>query len=281
MRAGFAGLGNLGKAVAGRLIDAEVNLTVWNRTPGKAAGLRAQQADTPAELTGLDVIFLCLFDSEAVEEVLTGEGGLLEGDLSGKVIVDLSTNHFLEAEGFHDLVAGLGGSYLEAPVVGSIVPASKGLLTILVSGDRDIFQNILPLLEILGKNIFYLGEPGLASRMKLVNNLVLGSFMAALAEALSLGIAAGLDKERVLEVLEAGAGNSMVLTAKKGKLLDEDFSPHFAVSAIFKDLHYTQDLARYLGRPLFTGSIAKELFGMGVARGFENEDFCSVFKVLK
>ena len=80
MRAGFAGLGNLGKAVAGRLIDAEVNLTVWNRTPGKAAGLRAQQADTPAELTGLDVIFLCLFDSEAVEEVLTGEGGLLEGD---------------------------------------------------------------------------------------------------------------------------------------------------------------------------------------------------------
>lgn len=281
MKAGFIGLGNIGKAIAGRLIEKGVDLTVYNRTLEKAAGLSAAIAEPPALVGENDTIFLCLFDSDAVEEVLTGDGGLMEADLAGKVIVDLTTNHFSEAENFHDLVSNLGGSYLEAPVVGSVIPASSGLLTVLVSGDEDVFSDTLPFLEMIGKNIFYLGDPGLASRMKLINNLVLGSFMAVLAEALTFGEAAGFDKGKVMEVLEAGAGSSMVLNAKKAKLLEEDFSPHFSVSAIFKDLHYLQDLAHHLGKPLFTGSVTKELFAMAVARGLEDRDFSAVYEALR
>jgi 3-hydroxyisobutyrate dehydrogenase len=281
MKAGFIGLGKIGKPIARHLIDAGVELTVYNRTTEKAAGLSAAIAESPAQVCENDTVFLCLFDSDAVEEVFTGDGGLLEADLSGKVIVDLTTNHFSEAENFHDRVAVLGGSYLETPVIGSVVPASSGQLTILVSGGEDTFNMTLPFLKIVGKKIFYLGEPGLASRMKLINNMVLGSFMTALAEALAFGEIAGFEKNRVLEILESGAGSSMLLNAKREKLLEEDFSPHFSVSAILKDLHYVQDLARQLGRPLFTGTMAEELFAAAVSKGMGDRDLSAVYEVLK
>lgn len=281
MNVGFIGLGNIGKAIAKRLLEKGIPLTVYNRTGSKAEGLDATIAATPTAACGGEVVFLCLFDSVAVEEVLTGDDGLLELDLSGKIIVDLTTNHFDDAEGFADTITALGGSYLEAPVIGSVVPASKGSLTVLVSGEEETYEKVLPYLQIIGSTIFFLGEPGLASRMKLVNNMVLGSFMTALAEGLSLGVSAGFTPETVLQVLEAGAGQSLVLTAKKAKLLENDFSPHFSVGAIYKDLHYMQDLARHMGRPMFTGSTAKELFAMAVKQGLEDEDFSAVYEALK
>ena len=281
MNVGFIGLGNIGKAIAGRLIEKGIPLTVYNRTASKTEGLDAAVAATPAAACAGEVIFLCLFDSAAVEEILTGDDGLLQLDLSGKTIVDLTTNHFEDAEGFADTISALGASYVEAPVIGSVIPAAKGALTVLVSGDEAAYEKVLSYLQIIGSTIFYLGEPGMASRMKLVNNMVLGSFMAAIAEGLSLGVAAGFTPETVLQLLEAGAGNSMVLSAKKAKLLENDFSPHFSVGAIFKDLHYMQDLAKQMGRPAFTGSTAKELFAMAIKQGLEDEDFSAVYEALK
>ena len=281
MNVGFIGLGKIGKAIAGRLIEKGTPLTIYNRTASKAEGLDATVAATPAAACAGKVIFLCLFDSAAVEDVLTGDDGLLQLDLSGKIIVDLTTNHFEDAEGFADTISALGASYVEAPVIGSVIPAAKGALTVLVSGDEAAYEKVLSYLQIIGNTIFYLGEPGLASRMKLVNNMVLGSFMAAIAEGLSLGVSAGFTPETVLQVLEAGAGQSLVLTAKKTKLLENDFSPHFSVGAIFKNLHYMQDLAKQMGRPAFTCSTAKELFAMAIKQGLEDEDFSAVYEALK
>ena len=161
------------------------------------------------------------------------------------------------------------------------LPISKGLLTILVSGKRPAYEEALPYLEKIGKDIFYLEEPALATKMKLINNLVLGSFMATLAEAIVLGEKTGIDKETVIDILSSGAGNSLVLNAKREKIINEDFSTHFSSSLIYKDLHYLQDLARTLKSPAFTASVTKELFAMTLLRGMEDLDFSAIYRVLK
>ncbi|MDH4322027.1 MAG: NAD(P)-dependent oxidoreductase [Desulfobulbaceae bacterium] len=282
MHLGFIGLGHLGKAIAGRLLDCGHTLTVFNRTPAKAEGMAVEVAPSPLTVLGkAEIIFLCLFDSMAVHSILTREDGLLAGDLAGKIIVDLSTNHFKEVARFHALCKEAGGLYIEAPVLGSVVPASQGALTVLAGGDRQGYESVRPVLENIGKHIFYLAEPALATKMKLINNLTLGSFMATIAEALSLGEEVGLTKEEILEILAVGGGNSLVLNAKKGKLLAEDFSTHFSNALIYKDLHCLQDLAYEHKKPLFTGAITKELYARTFAEGIDQEDFSAVYKLFK
>ena len=282
MKTGFIGLGSLGSAIAKRLMAEETELIVWNRTKEKALALGTEIAENPADLASRTaVVFINLFDSDAVMSVITGKGGLLEADLRGKIIVDTTTNHFERVKYFHDLLKSHGAFYLETPVLGSIVPALQGNLTVLISGDRGAYERALPLIEKIGRNIFYLEKPTLAVKMKLINNLVLGTLMASLAEAIAFGEGAGLEKEKVIEILSAGAGSSAVLNAKREKLLKEDFSAHFSSALMYKDLHYLQDLAKTLKRPLFTGSMAKELFGMTFSRGFGDLDFAAVYKILK
>ncbi len=282
MKAGFIGLGVLGKTIARRLIEQGVELVVWNRTIDKARDLGAEIAASPAGVIAkVPLVFLNLSDSGAVETVLRGENGLLAGGCAGKIIVDTTTNDFNAVASFHQWVRERGGAYLEAPVAGSVVPASKGALTIFASGERPAFEQARPYLEKIGQSIFFLEEVALATKMKLINNVVLGSFMATIAEAVTLGEAAGLGKAQVLECLAAGAGNSGVLNAKRQKLLDEDFSPHFSAALIHKDLHYAQALARALNRPLFTGSAVKELFALALMAGLEDRDFSVIYRVFK
>jgi 3-hydroxyisobutyrate dehydrogenase len=282
MKAGFIGLGHLGKAMAKRLIATNAELIVWNRTKEKAADLGVPVAENPAKLiSSVDVVFLSLFDSDAAAAVITGKNGLLEGDCKGKVVVDTTTNHFGRVEDFYRVISEKGASYLEAPVLGSVVPASKGELTVLVSGEEAAYEKSLPFLERIGRPIFYLIRPTLATKMKLINNLVLGAFMTSIAEAVVFAEECGVDKSAVLDILSAGAGNSAVLNAKKEMLLKEDFSRQFSFSLIYKDLHYMQDLARALKKPLFTGSIVKELYGMAFPRHIEDLDFSAVYRIMK
>ena len=280
MRIGCIGLGHLGMAIANRLIDCGHELTVWNRTAAKASALQATVAPTPAAVAeAVEQVHLCLFDSAAVREVLTGDHGLRTTDLRGKLLVDHTTNHFGEVLALHDLCARAGATYLEAPVLGSVVPAAQGRLTVLVSGSRAGFDRAEPVLRQLGTHLFPLEEPGLATRMKLVNNLVLAGLMAQIAEATAFAEAAGMDRTTALDILAAGAGQSMVLTAKRAKLESGDFSPHFTTSLMLKDLHILQDLAYAEGRPLFTGAMPRELFALAVAEGMEALDFSSVYRL--
>ncbi len=282
VKIGFIGLGHLGITIAKRLINENVELIVWNRTKGKASQLGVEIAKSPAKLiSDVEIIFLCLFDSKAVRAVISEKGGLLEGDCRDKVVIDTTTNHFEEVSHFHRVFKEKMAFYLESPVLGSVIPASQGMLTVLVSGDKTAYERALPLLKKIGKNIFYLEEIGLATKMKLINNLVLGSFMATIAEALSFGEKAGISREMILEILGAGAGNSMVLNAKKKKLLKDDFSTHFSSALMYKDLYYLHDLARAMKSPLFTGSIVKELYGMALAKGLDNFDFSIIYRVLR
>ena len=280
MRIGCIGLGHLGTAIANRLIDCGHELTVWNRTAAKASALQATVAPTPAAVAeAVEQVHLCLFDSAAVREVLTGDHGLRTTDLRGKLLVDHTTNHFGEVLALHDLCARAGAIYLEAPVLGSVVPAAQGSLTVLVSGSWAGFDRAEPVLRQLGTHLFHLEEPGLATRMKLVNNLVLAGLMAQIAEATAFAEAAGMERTTALDILAAGAGQSMVLNAKRAKLESGDFSPHFTTSLMLKDLHILQDLAYAEGRPLFTGAMPRELFALAVAEGMEALDFSSVYRL--
>jgi 3-hydroxyisobutyrate dehydrogenase len=282
MQLGFVGLGHLGKAIAGRLIDCEHTLIVWNRSAEKAKGLNAVLAQSPGEVARqADIICLCLFDSAAVHSVLNQKGGLLSAGLKGKVLVDHTTNHFRDVNAFHELCDRAGAIYLEAPVLGSVVPASQGALTVLVSGREEGYRKAEPVLTQIGKHIFYLGEPGLATKMKLINNLALGNFMATLAEAVAFAEKVGIGKDQVLDILNAGAGQSLVLNAKKAKLLNEDFSTHFSNALIYKDLHCLQDLANEEKHPLFTGAVTKELYARTFAEGIDGLDFSSIYKLFK
>jgi 3-hydroxyisobutyrate dehydrogenase len=282
MNAGFIGLGNLGKAMAQRLISQGVELTVWNRTPEKAQDLEAEVAASPADLIGgVPLVFVNVRDSTAVEAVLRGPEGLLQGDCTGKVIVDTTTNHFNAVTSFHQAAQERDATYLESPVVGSVGPAQQGTLTVFVSGTQSAFDQAKPYLEKIGSPIFFLGEPpGLATKMKLINNSVLASFMVTIAEALALGEQIGLDKERVLDLLSAGAGNSAILNAKREKLETEDFEPHFSAALMIKDLAHMEDLTEALGRPWLTGRVAEELFAMTRLKGLEDRDFSVVYRVL-
>lgn len=281
MPVGYIGLGNLGRAMAGRLIAEHVELLVWNRTRAKCDRIKAEAAESPADMiTRCDTVILNLFDSDAVFDVITGKNGLLAGACDGKLVIDTTTNHFESVLGFYDLLGQAGAKYVEAPVLGSVIPAASGTLTIAVSGDEDAYNAARPLLDLIGTKIFYLKKPGLASRMKLINNMVLGVFMTGIAESLALAEAAGLDQEVALDVLAAGAGNSLVLNAKRTNLLHREYPAHFSIDAIYKDLFYLQDLARQVERPLFTGSMARELFGLARKQGLGKDDLSAVHKAL-
>ena len=282
MAIGFIGLGNLGRAITARLASLGEELVIFNRDKKKIEDLPYTKANTPKELISkCEIIFLCLFDSDAVSNILKGENGLLCEELKGKTIIDLTTNHYERVLEFHSLVESCGANYLENPVFGSVAPALKGELTVVSSGKVEVFENVKPILEKIASNIFHLPTPSSATKMKLINNLCLGSFMATLAECTALAENCEIDKSKALEILGVGGGQSLVLKAKTQKLIDEDFSPHFSNNAINKDLHLLQDLAYNLKMPLYSAAMPKELFSKMKNLGKGEEDFSSIYQLFK
>ncbi|MDY3201317.1 MAG: NAD(P)-dependent oxidoreductase [Arcobacter sp.] len=282
MKIGFIGLGNLGQAICKRLSDVGETLIVYNRNKEKIENLPYEKVDTPRELLlKSDVIFMCLFDSDAVSHILSRENGLLCDEIKGKTIIDLTTNDYKDVLEFHDAINSMGGNYLENPVFGSVAPALKGELTVVSSGKEEIFKNVKPVLEKIAKEIFYLPVPSSATKMKLINNLCLGSFMATIAECTAMAESCDINKSKALEILGVGGGQSLVLKAKTQKLIDEDFSAHFSNNAINKDLHLLQNLAYELKKPLFSAAIPKELFSKMKMLGKGDEDFSSIYQLFK
>lgn len=282
MAIGFIGLGNLGTAITTRLSQLGETLVVYNRNIEKIKDLGYEIVSSPKEiLQKCDVIFLCLFDSEAVKQILTANNGLLCENLKGKTIIDLTTNHYEEVLEFHKLINDFGANYLENPVFGSVAPALKGELTVVSSGKTEVFEAMKPILEKIAKEIFHLPTPSSATKMKLINNLCLGSFMATLAECTALAESCEIPKAKALEILGVGGGQSLVLKAKTQKLIDEDFSAHFSNNAINKDLHLLQDLAYNLKLPLYSACLPKELFSKMKMMGKGEEDFSSIYQLFK
>ncbi|MEJ5338369.1 MAG: NAD(P)-dependent oxidoreductase [Aquificaceae bacterium] len=274
MRLGFIGLGSLGRAIVKRLVEQGVDVLLWNRTREKALELGLPVVESPADLIRqVDRVFIIVFDSQASEEVIFGKGGLVEGGVKGKTIVDMTTNHYAYARTAYEELSKLGAFYLDAPILGSVIPAQKGELTVLVGGDRERFEENRHIFEKFCKNIFYVGTAGNASKLKLINNIVLGGFMQVLSEAIALGELAGFSRELLINILESGAGKSYLLEVKKKKLLEKDYSVHFSVDLIHKDLHYAEDMIKDLGAFSFSVQNVKNAYALAKYLGMGGEDF--------
>lgn len=286
MKVGYIGLGNLGRAIAKRLVEQGVKLVLWNRTLSKAEEFAretgSEVARSPADLISrVDKVFLIVFDSEASEEVIFGKEGLIHGDIGGKTVIDMTTNHFKYVEVAGRELESVGAFYLDAPILGSVIPALRGELTVVVGGEKEKFEEVRPIFEKFCKHIFYVGKIGKATKVKLINNIVLGGFMDLLAEAIAIAERAGIGREEIIDILSAGAGRSYILDVKRKKILEEDFSPHFSVNLIYKDLHYVQDLIREVGLFSFTTSAVKETYGLARKMGLGDLDFSAVFKLFR
>src|SRR5215210_362128 len=193
MKLGFIGLGAMGAPMARNLLEAGHELAIWNRTPERVDPLveaGARQADSPADAaSGTRATILMVTNAEAVQEVLFGEEGVVEGLPAGGAVINMGTIGAVATTRIAEKLDHLGFSMLDAPVAGSTPVADAGELGIMVGGDEKTFKEFEPVLAAMGGKISYMGAVGSGARIKLINNLILGATMAVLAEGLALGVA--------------------------------------------------------------------------------------------
>ncbi len=278
---GWIGLGHMGLPMAKNLSKAGYDVKVWNRTLEKAKGSGLPYVeDVEQLLDDREVIITMLFGSESVKEVykkIFSSGK----NISGKTFIDMTTIHPETAKEIAEELLKRKADFLEAPVIGSVIPAKKGLLTIVVSGDEEVYSRHSDIFNILGKEIFFLGDYGTASTMKLVNNTVLGNILATICEAVIFAEKAGVNRETTLKILSHGAGKSMVLDAKMEKILHENYETHFSVNLIHKDLSYALDLSQRKQNPLIITAVSRELYNSAKANHLGELDFAAVLEVYK
>jgi 3-hydroxyisobutyrate dehydrogenase and related beta-hydroxyacid dehydrogenases len=280
MKVGLIGFGNLGSSIAKRLSSCGVEVVVYNRTKSKVKDFKT--VDYPYQLLEeTEIIIINVFDSLASKEVIFGEHGLVKGDIKSKIVVDTTTNHYNYVKEAYENLKNLGAYYLDAPVLGSVIPALKGELVMLIGGDEGAFKKAEDILKLFTKERIYLGAVPNGTYGKLLNNIVLGMFMDAISQSVGIGESIGFSKETVLKILELGAGNSYILNVKREKLLKEDFSPHFSVKAIYKDLHYAQELLKDFKLSSFSMASVREMYGLAVKNGLEDLDFSAILKLYK
>jgi glyoxylate/succinic semialdehyde reductase len=283
-RIGFVGLGIMGYAMAFNLLKAGYSLTVWNRSPDKCDDLAAggaAVANTPADVVkNSDIIIAMLSDREACVEVALGDDGIAGAMTPGKGYVDVSTVDAATAIRVATAVRSNGGLYLEAPVSGSKGPAEQGQLVFLTGGDEELFTASAPLLDVMGKASFFLGEAGAGARMKLVVNMVMGSMMAALAEGLTLAESSGLDKKDVVDVLNLGAMACPMFALKGPAMVEGKYPTAFPLKHQQKDLKYALELAEEVGVKVPTAVAANGEFEAGLGQGLGDADFSAVLEAV-
>lgn len=281
---GFLGLGIMGSPMAKNLLKAGFPVIVWNRSSDKChelAALGAKVAATAAEVTAsCDITFAMLADPAAAEAVCFSPDGALQGIGEGRGYVDMSTVDADTSQKIGAAISFKGGRFLEAPVSGSKKPAEDGTLIILGAGDRDLFEEALPVLEKMGKKVIFLGELGNGARMKLIVNMVMGGMMTVFCEGLALAAKAGLRSSAFLDVLDSGAMANPMFKMKGAQIAQGNFAPAFPLKHMQKDLRLAVALGDTLGQPLFSASAANELFKKGKVRGLSDQDFCAVFQAI-
>jgi 3-hydroxyisobutyrate dehydrogenase-like beta-hydroxyacid dehydrogenase len=284
-RIGFIGLGLMGQHMARRLLEAGHPLTVWNRTADKAKALRAAGAawaESPKALAqGSDVVITMVTDSAASEQVACGPDGVLDASHSGLVLIDMSS---ITPEMSRSLAAraqAKGAAMLDAPVTGAPRVASEGKLGIMVGGPRETFEACLPILHVVGVKIVYAGASGMGSTLKLVNNLILGVAIHASAEALVLATKAGLDPQVVIDITSVGGARTGAMETRGPRMVQRDFSPHFSVNNMYKDLSNVVKLADECGVSLPVAGAAREILRAAKSQGKGDLDSCVVMTVLE
>ena len=279
------GLGIMGTGMAGRLLSAGFPLTIYNRNQAKAeaiAGAGAMLAKTPREAAGnADVVISMVSDDVASREVWLGENGALSGARAGSHLIESST---LTVKWVMELAAAAtqkSCAFLDAPVTGSKPQAAAGQLLFLVGGSADALATVRPVLAVMGRDAIHLGPTGSGARLKLINNFLCGVQAASLAEAMSMIDAGGLDPEKALAVLTAGAPGSPLIKTVSARVAARDTDRNFILRLMAKDLGYARDEAQRNGFTSEMASAALRVFTGAIEKGHGDEDFSAVVNSLR
>jgi 3-hydroxyisobutyrate dehydrogenase/2-hydroxy-3-oxopropionate reductase len=283
---GFLGLGLMGYPMARNLLRAGHEVAVWSNTTDKARKLAVDEkgtfCSTPKDLAALaDVIFLCVGDTAMANEVILGDEGVIQGARPGSVVVDCSTIAVADSRHIGAALKAKGCDFLDAPVTGSTPGAESGNLTFMIGGDQAVFNRIRPLLDPMGKKIYFCGAAGMGLQAKLTQNLVLSNILMAFNEGMILATKGGVDPQLMLEILDNSAAKSGLIAYKAPFVFRRDFTTNFSVKWMHKDIGLMLESGKELGVPLYLTGLTRQLFQTAIAAGHGDEDICSTIKVLE
>ena len=277
---GLIGLGLMGKPMARNLLKAEFPLVVWNRTRAKGEDLvqeGARWGESPRQLAAqVDVLITIVSDPPALEQVLWGAEGAIEGLRKGAALIDSSTVSPGLARRAAVACAERGADFIDAPVTGGDWGAKKGELVFMIGGEARVLERVQPVLSALGKKFFHLGPNGAGQTVKLAMNLILALEVDAFAEALALVTASGVKGESLLEVLQSSMGRAPLLDIKAPLILNGNYTPSFPLRLMHKDMGLALDLARESRISLPAAAAAYSTYSAVKAAAKEDLDYAAV-----
>jgi 3-hydroxyisobutyrate dehydrogenase-like beta-hydroxyacid dehydrogenase len=280
----LVGLGNMGAAIAERLLDAGYPLRVYNRTPGRDSELvdrGASRLDSPAAALGEgELCITSLANDEAVEEVVLGDGGVL-ARAGGGVLIETSTVSVAASRRVAEAADGAGVAYLRAPLSGNPTALRNGKAAVIVSGPEEAARRCDELLTAIAPAFRYVGDGEDARVLKLVLQILIGGTAGILAEAVALGEAAGIERKTVLDVIGASVVGSAFVEYKSEPLLRDDYSATFTTAMMVKDADLIRELAREAGTDVPLTEAVRSLLGEACERGHADEDFMALLLLLQ
>ena len=280
MKVGFAGLGRMGSAMAPRLLEAGFELVVWNRTRSRAdvlAARGARLAETPRALASeVEVVISMLTEDAGVAALFGGPDGFLSTAVAGKLFIEMSTLRPATVRQLAESVAAAGGRLVDAPVIGTVVPAREGKLVALVGGGSEDVERAREVLRPLTRRIVHMGPLGSGALMKLVANLGLAVYLEALAEGLALGVRGGLEVAAMLEVIGDGPIAAPLLTLKAALLKGGEGAVAFDLASLRKDLFSALAEAGAAGVPMPASAGALGAVSAACAAGWAARDIAEL-----
>jgi 3-hydroxyisobutyrate dehydrogenase-like beta-hydroxyacid dehydrogenase len=283
---GFLGLGIMGGPMARNLLKAGHEVALWSNTASKAQALakegKGTVCDTPKQVAAnSECIFYCVGDNTMSREISLGKNGLIEGAKPGTIVADCSTVSPELSISIGEAFTAKGVHFLDAPCTGSKPGAEGATLTFMIGGDQEVFNRAKPWFDLMGKNFYFCGGPGMGLNAKLTQNLVLGNIMEAFNEGIVLSTKAGVQPELMLEILNNSAAKSGLISYKAPFILNRNFETNFSTKWMHKDVGMALDNGKRLAVPLPLTAVTQQMFQAAVSKGYGEDDFCSTIKVLE
>jgi 2-hydroxy-3-oxopropionate reductase len=284
-RVGYIGLGLMGKSIARNILKAGFPVVVHNRSRAAVDELAAEGATpaaSPAEVAAqVDAVFTNVPDSPDVEKVVLGEKGILESARPGLIWVDNSSIKPAVARAIAARLAAKGTLSLDAPVSGGDIGARNATLTIMVGGPAEALEKVMPVFQAMGKTITHVGEAGAGQVAKAANQIMVAAQMVAMGELLIFAQKAGVDPQKVIEAIKAGAAQCWTLDVKPPRLFAGNRTPGFKASMQAKDLNIILETAREYGIPLPSAAVDAQLFNAMLQMEMGDLDNSAVIGVLE
>ena len=281
---GWIGTGVMGKSMCGHILNAGYKISVFNRTKEKAKGLVDMGAiwcSNPREVAEKsDIVFTIVGFPHDVEEVYLGDNGILKSIKDGSIVVDMTTSEPSLAKRIYNEAKKLGVSSLDAPVSGGDVGAKNGTLAIMIGGDNETYEKILPIFELMGKNISYMGKEGAGQHTKMSNQILIASTMIGTIESLLYAHKAGNDLDEVIQVIGKGAAGCWSINNLGPRIAKDNFEPGFFIKHFVKDMGIALKEARILKLSLPGLALAYQFYMYAMALGLENLGSQGLYKVL-